>query len=80
MVSPNSQCPVTWGCRIHQLLLCRGVRLPGYDTKPSDGKVPVMLELWGIQSTPSLPSLLGPLWSKMVAPDRVLSMAQIELN
>ena len=21
-------CPVSWGCRIHRLLLCRGVRLP----------------------------------------------------
>ena len=36
--------PVGWGCRIHQLLLCRGVRPPtneclGYDTKQSDGEV-----------------------------------------
>ena len=29
----------------------------GYDTKQSDGEVPVMLELWGMRSTPSLPSL-----------------------
>ena len=28
---------------------------PGYDTKWSDGEVPVMLEIWGIWSTPSLP-------------------------
>ena len=26
---------------------------PGYDTKRSDGEVPVMLELWGMRSTPS---------------------------
>ena len=45
--------------------------------KQSDGEVPVMLELWRMQSTPSLP---GPLWPGMVAPDRVLSMGQIELN
>ena len=32
-----------------------------YDTKQSDGEVPVMLELWGMQSTPSLPSFPGPL-------------------
>ena len=38
-----------------------------------------MLELWGIQGTPSLLSLPGPLWSGVVAPDRVLSMGQIEL-
>ena len=30
---------------------------PGYDTKPSDDEVPVMLELWGMWSTPSLPLL-----------------------
>ena len=65
-----------WGCRIHRQLLCRGVRLPppnecpGYDAKQSDGKVPVMLELWGIRSTPLLPSLPGPLWPGVVAPDK----------
>ncbi len=25
---------------------------PRYDTKQSDGEVPVILELWGMQSTP----------------------------
>ena len=39
-----------------------------------------MLELWGMQSTPSLPSLPGPHWPGEVAPDRALSMDQIELN
>ena len=53
---------------------------PGYDTKYSDREVPVLLELWGMRSTPSLPSLPGPLWPGMVAPVRVLSMGQIELN
>ena len=53
---------------------------PGYDTKQSDGEAPVMLELWGILSTPLLPSLPGSLWSGVVASDRVLSMGQIELN
>ena len=66
------------GCRIHRLNHYRGIRLPnkcpGYDNKQSDGEVPVMLELWGMQSTPSLPLL------PMVAPERVLSMGQIELN
>ena len=28
---------------------------PVYDTKQSDDKVPVMLELWGMWGTPSLP-------------------------
>ena len=60
------------------------VRLPQrvswiYDTKQSDGEVPVILELWRIWSTPSLP-LSQVLWPEVVAPDRVLSMGQIELN
>ena len=53
----------------------------GYDTKQSDGgEVPVMLEIWEMWSTLSLPSLPGPLWPSMVALNRVLSMGQIELN
>ena len=42
----------------------------GYDTKQSDGEAPVMLELWGMQSVPSLPSLPGPLWPRLVVPDK----------
>ena len=53
---------------------------PRYDTKQSDGVVPVMLELWRMRSTPSLPLLPGPLWPRMVPLDRVISMGQIELN
>ena len=74
-------CPVGWGCRIHWLPLCRGVRpppplneCPAYNTKQSDGEVPVKLELWGMQSTHSLPLLPGSLWPGGVAPDRALSM------
>ncbi len=29
-----------------------------------------MLEFWGMQSTPLLPSLPGPLWPGVVAPDK----------
>ena len=39
-----------------------------------------MLELWGMQSTPSLPLLPGLLWLRVVALDRVLSRGQLELN
>ena len=53
---------------------------PGYDTKQSNGEIPVMLELWGMWSTPSLPSLRGPFRTGMVTPDWVLSIGQIELN
>ena len=76
----TSVCPVGWDCRIRRLLLYRGLRPPppnesaGYDTKQSDGEVPVMLELWGMQSTSSLPMIQGPFWPGMVAPDRALSM------
>ena len=37
------------------------IECPVYDDKHSDGEVPAMLEVWGIWSTPSLPSLPGPL-------------------
>ena len=41
----------------------------------------MMLELWGMRSTLSVPLLPGSLWHRVVAPDRVLlSMDQIELN
>ena len=54
--------------------------LPPYDIKQSDGEVPVMQKLWGMWSTPSWPSLLGPLCHGVVEPDGVLSMVQIESN
>ena len=44
------------------------------DLKQSDGEVPAVLELWGMRSTPLLPSLPGPLWLGVVAPNRALSM------
>ena len=39
-----------------------------------------MQELWGMQSTSLFSSLTGPLCFGVVAPDRVLSACQIELN
>ena len=47
---------------------------PGYGMKQSHGEAP------GMRSIPLLPLLPSPLWPGMVAPDRVLSMSQIELN
>ena len=55
-------------------------RVSWYDTKQSEGEVPIMLGFWGMRSTPSLPSLPGPLCPRMVALDRALSLGQIELN
>ena len=49
-------------------------KCPEYDTKQFDGEIPVMLEFWGMRSTPLLPLLLGQLWLEVVAPDMVLSM------
>ena len=46
----------------------------GYDTKQFDGETPIMLELWGMWSIPSLQSLPGPLWPRKVAPDTVLPL------
>ena len=43
---------------------------PTCNTKQSDGETLVMLELWGMQSTPLLPSLPGRLWPRVIAPDR----------
>ena len=49
----------------------KGVRVPhpnespGYETKQTDGKVPVMLELWGMRITPLISLLPG-----MVVPDK----------
>ena len=48
---------------------------PRYDTKQSNGEVPV---LWGMLDTPLLTSLQGPLWPGVAKP--VLSMGRIELN
>ena len=59
--------------------LCSRVRAslkecPENDTKQANGDIPVMLELWWQQSTPSLPSFPGPLWPRVVALDKAHSM------
>ena len=54
-------------------------KCPRYDTKQYDSESPVILELWEMQSIPSLPLLPGPLWPGLVAPDSVISISQIEL-
>ena len=58
-------CSVGKGCRINRLHHCQGVtpspnECLGYDPKQSDSEVPVMLKLWWMWSTPSLPPLPGP--------------------
>ena len=51
---------------------------PGYDTKLSDGEVPV-LKFWGMWNIPLLPLFPGSLWHGMIIPVRVPSMGQIEI-
>ena len=76
--------PVGWNCRIHNCISAEEQdspnECPGNDTKQPDSESPVMLELWRIWNTSSLPSLLGPLWPRMVAPDMFLFIGQIGLN
>ena len=55
-------------------------RVSWYDTKQSDGDVSVILELWGMLSTTSLPLFPSPLGPGVLAPNKALSMGQIELN
>ena len=52
---------------------------PGYGIKQCDDEALVKLELWGMQSTPSLPSLPDALRLGVIALERVLFWGQIEL-
>ena len=72
----NEHCPVGWAPNAPLHRNKTSLECPGYDTKQSDGEVSIMQELWGMQSTPSLPSLQSPFWPI----DRVLSMGQIEIK
>ena len=68
----QQSCLVGWGCRIHWLHLCRRVRPP---PPPMSALIMTLNNLMvRFQSTSSLPSLPGPLWPRMVATDRGLSM------
>ena len=79
-----SNFPVGWGVEYTNCFSAEELDptnyCPGYDTKQSDVEFPVILELWGMQSTHSLPSLLGLFWPIGLVPDRVISMGQIEIN
>ena len=74
-----SHSPVSWGCRIRRLYLCRQVNpstlneCPGNDTKPSD----LRLQSWrfGEYGVP----LHCYYWPKVAVPVRVPYMGQIDL-
>ena len=68
-------CPVGWGCRIHRLLLCRGIRpLPTSVHDMTQNNLMVRFQqCWsfGEYGVPHLlASLPDPLWPGMVAPDK----------
>ena len=50
---------------------------PRYDIKPSDSVV-LAKKFWGM-SIPSFPLLQGPIRPVLIAPDRVIPMAQVEI-
>ena len=57
MICERLVCTVSWGCRIHRMNHFRGIRprpneCPGYDTKESDGEVPLRLEYFFIAIAP----------------------------
>ena len=59
------------------LIICRVINAlisKDENYKSCERNIPVMLGLWEIWSTPSLPLLPGPLWPGMVAHDRALFM------
>ena len=64
---PDGQCNRLW----LQITAMRGKKTlnlsPWYDIKWSDGGAPLMLELWGMWSAPSLSLLTGHLWPGVVA-------------
>ena len=59
-------------------LISTSTEYPSHDNQSSDSDS-LVLEHWGIWSTPSLLLLPGCLWPKVVAPDMFISMGQIEL-
>ena len=64
-------CPVDWSSIRHTTTTTTTTNeCPGYNTKQSDGEIPVMLELWGMRGTTLPPSLPGPLRLRMGAPDK----------
>ena len=74
-------CLVNWSSRIQWRDLCSKTPVTQRASWvwQSYGEVLVMLKLWGMMRTPLLPSLVGPLRLRVVAPDRVLSMDQVWL-
>ena len=71
---PNLESPVGWALEYTN---CISAESPVYDIKPSDVKA-AGLEIWEMWNTALTLLPPGPLWLGVVAPNRVLSMDQIE--
>ena len=78
VITPSSQMivsPCGWSCRMHWLHLCRGYdphpanECLRNDYKQSNSEAPVILDLWGMWSIPSLLLLSGPFWSGVRSPE-----------
>ena len=68
---PQSAGPVEYtDCTLQTGKITPPQECPGYDTKQSEGEVPLRLELWGMQSTPLLLLLPRPLRAGVEAPDK----------
>ena len=64
-IRPPSECPVAQSAGSAEYKYCISLNeCHGYDTKQSDGKFPLMIELYRVQSTLSLPLLLAPICSQ----------------
>ena len=67
---------VCWGCRIHQHRLCRGVR--PHPTSVFDITLNNLMAIWAMWCTLSLLWFSGSLWPRVIAPDRIITIDQIE--
>ena len=70
----NHTSPVSWGCRIHRLHLCRGVRPPPYQHMSWILHYTIwwwwsiLGDFWNVECS-SFSSLSGPLWPRMEEPN-----------
>ena len=79
---------VCWGCRIHRPNLCRGLKstptsvldMTRNNLMVSNARDFGNAEYLCHRNTSLLPSLPGSLWPWVLAPDRVLSMLETEIN
>ena len=62
-----------YACKLHSLIMWLNFSSLSFT-------LAILLCVWGMWSTPSLPSVSGPLWIWVVVSDRVIFSSQIKLN